>query len=115
MPLPTEIIGLNRSDVTFVWEDGHESVYPARELRLRCRCALCIEEMTGEKILEASKVPADVVATGMDVMGQYALAIRFSDGHQTGIYNFRDLREDCPCEICTARRSRREKTDGGRP
>ena len=34
MPMPTEIVGLLRSTITFAWEDEHKTVYPARELRL---------------------------------------------------------------------------------
>src|SRR5947209_2279647 len=33
MPMPVEIVGLLRSTITFVWDDEHKSVYPARELR----------------------------------------------------------------------------------
>jgi ATP-binding protein involved in chromosome partitioning len=106
MPLPLEIIGLHRPDVTFVWEDDHRSIWSARDLRLRCRCAMCIEEMTGVPLLDPGKVPADVVATGMELVGQYAVAIRWSDGHQTGIYNFRDLRAGCPCLECAAARAK---------
>jgi DUF971 family protein len=33
-------------------------------------------------------------------VGGYAVQFRFSDGHETGIYSFDRLREDCPCEAC---------------
>ena len=105
MPLPLEIVGLNRPDVTLVWEDEHVSVYPARDLRLRCRCAGCIEEMTGQPLLDPAKVPPDVVAVAITLVGQYAIAIRWSDGHDTGIYNFADLRQNCPCAECANRRA----------
>jgi DUF971 family protein len=41
----------------------------------------------------------------MELLGQYAVSIEWSDGHTTGIYNFRDLRANCPCETCTAGRT----------
>lgn len=112
MPLPSEIIGINRETVTLVWEDGHETRYEARDLRLRCRCAMCIEEMTGAKLLDPSKVPSDVVARSIQLVGQYAILIAWSDGHSTGIYNFRELREDCPCEACRTRRANERKSGG---
>lgn len=105
MPLPQEIIGLNRPDITLVWEDDHRTVYAARDLRLRCRCAGCVEEMSGAPILDPASVPPDVVARGIELVGQYAINIRWSDGHETGIYSFRSLREGCSCDECAARRT----------
>ena len=104
MPLPLEIVGLNRPEIALVWEDGHRTVYSARQLRLRCRCALCREEMSGAPLLDPTSVPEAVVATSIELIGRYAVAVHWSDGHQTGIYNFRDLREGCPCSDCAARR-----------
>ncbi len=92
MPMPVEIVGLLRSTITFVWEDEHKSAYPARELRLACRCAECIEEMTGKPLLDPKKVPDSVRAKAMRVVGNYALSIDWSDNHSTGLYNFRTAR-----------------------
>jgi ATP-binding protein involved in chromosome partitioning len=105
MPMPTEIVGLLRSTIALTWEDGHQTVYPARDLRLACRCASCIEEMTGQPLLDPSQVPENVRARGIQLVGQYAIQIDWSDGHTTGIYNFRDLRARCPCAACTALRA----------
>jgi ATP-binding protein involved in chromosome partitioning len=104
MPMPTEIVGLLRSSVTLTWEDGHTTVYPARDLRLRCRCASCIEEMTGRPLLDPKAVPESVRARAIRLVGQYAINVDWSDGHSTGIYNFRDLRANCPCADCEAAR-----------
>jgi ATP-binding protein involved in chromosome partitioning len=104
MPIPDEIIGLLRSKITFKWPDGHETAYPARELRLRCRCAGCVEETSGRPLLDPAKVPETVRAKRIELVGQYAITIEWSDGHSTGIYNFRDLRAGCPCPTCTAAR-----------
>jgi len=105
MPQPDEIVGLLRSTITFKWPDGHESKYKARDLRLACRCAMCIEETSGRALLEPATVPAQVQAKRMELVGQYAVLIEWSDGHSTGIYNFRDLRANCPCEACATARS----------
>jgi ATP-binding protein involved in chromosome partitioning len=104
MPLPLEIIGLHRPDITLVWEDEHRTTYSARALRLRCRCAHCVEEMSGRPLLDPARVPEDIVARSIELVGQYAILIRWSDGHETGIYHFRRLREDCPCQECEAKR-----------
>ncbi|HEY2903807.1 MAG TPA: DUF971 domain-containing protein [Polyangia bacterium] len=102
--MPDEIIGLLRSKITLKWPDGHETVYPARQLRLRCRCAMCIEETSGRPLLDPATVADTVRAKGIGLVGQYAISIDWSDGHNTGIYSFRDLRANCPCPTCAATR-----------
>lgn len=115
MPLPLEIIGLKRPEIELVWEDEHHTVYRTRDLRLACRCATCIEEMTGRPLLDPAQVPAEVTAEQIQLVGQYAINILFSDGHQTGIYNFHDLRENCPCEECSRRRGGQQAKWGSGP
>jgi ATP-binding protein involved in chromosome partitioning len=107
MPMPLEIVGLLRSTITIVWEDEHRSVYPARELRLACHCAACVEEMSGTPLLKPETVPERVQARAIRVVGQYAINIEWSDNHSTGIYRFADLRSDCPCEACAGERAQR--------
>ena len=102
--MPHEIVGLLRSTISFDWPDGHKTTYPARELRLRCRCAACVEETSGRPLLDASGVSANVRAQRIDLIGQYAIQIGWTDGHDSGIYNFRDLRANCPCPDCAAQR-----------
>ena len=110
MAMPEEIVGLLRSKITFRWPGGHETVYPARDMRLACRCAHCIEETSGRPLLDPVKVPPNVRATSIALMGQYAINITWSDSHSSGIFNFRDLRRGCPCAECTAVRA-----SGGTP
>jgi ATP-binding protein involved in chromosome partitioning len=91
MPLPIEIVGLGKDQVTIVWDEGRESRFGARELRLRCRCAACVDEMSGAPTLDPATVPSDVKVAGMELVGNYGVQIRFTDGHSTGIYRFADL------------------------
>jgi ATP-binding protein involved in chromosome partitioning len=92
MAMPLEIVGLGRDEVTFVWDEGDEDVWGARALRLRCVCAHCRSEATGERILDESKVPEALSVTSMEIVGNYGVGIHFSDGHTTGIYRFSELR-----------------------
>lgn len=103
--MPTEIVGLLRSTVAITWDDEHHTVYSSRDLRLRCRCAMCIEEMTGQPLLDPKTVPESIRARAINLVGQYAIQVDWSDGHTTGIFNFRDLRANCPCEPCSALRA----------
>jgi ATP-binding protein involved in chromosome partitioning len=93
MPIPLEIVGLGRADVRFVWDEGDEQVLTARDLRLRCVCAMCRSETTGQRLLVDATVPAEITVTGMNLVGNYGVNIHFSDGHTTGIYRFRELHE----------------------
>lgn len=95
--IPVEIGRANQHDVKITWQDGHESVYPVRELRLACPCAGCLDEMTGQIRLIATSVPQDVHPLKIDLVGRYAITIQWSDGHSTGIYPFELLRKLCPC------------------
>ncbi|MFI5316381.1 MAG: DUF971 domain-containing protein [Myxococcota bacterium] len=94
---PTSIAQAGPDKLRIVWNDGHESVYPVRLLRLACRCAHCVDEHTGRPLLLAESVPADVRPVRISGVGRYALAFAWSDGHDSGIYTFENLRELCPC------------------
>lgn len=91
--IPDEIKRINDHDIQIVWKDGEESVYIARDLRLICPCAVCVEEMTGRKLLDPETVPEDVHPAKLELVGRYAIKIKWSDGHDTGIYTFERLRK----------------------
>jgi ATP-binding protein involved in chromosome partitioning len=91
MPLPVELVGLGKDELRIVWDEGDESLHPARALRLACRCAHCVDEVTGRPLLDPGRVPEGVTIKAMEVQGNYGVQIAFSDGHATGIYRFADL------------------------
>jgi DUF971 family protein len=67
-----------------------------RNLRLACPCAACVNEWTGEKILDASKISETIIPIRLKSVGRYAMSIHFSDGHKTGIFSFDYLRRLSP-------------------
>ncbi len=95
--VPVEIGRANQHDIKISWPDNHVSIYPARELRLRCPCAGCVDEVTGKIRLIASSVPQNVTPVSIKLVGRYAMTVQWSDGHNTGIYGFDLLRQLCPC------------------
>lgn len=97
-PLGFELV--NEQDIRIAWADGHVSTYPARYLRLQCGCAACVEELTGRPLLDPDKVPEDIVPVEVEGVGRYAVRIRWSDGHETGLYPLERLRSLCPCPAC---------------
>jgi ATP-binding protein involved in chromosome partitioning len=74
--------------------------YTSYALRVGCRCAICIDEISGNKRLREESISRDVRPLSIDPVGRYAIRFHWSDGHSTGIYTFEHLRELCPCPIC---------------
>jgi DUF971 family protein len=103
-PIPQEIQAAG-SELSVRWSDGHQSRYDARELRLACRCAACVDEWSHKKIVSASQVPLQVTPKAIEMVGHYALHFSWSDGHSTGIYSYDFLREICACKQCGGERS----------
>lgn len=90
---PLEIIEESDSEISIVWSDRQEIKYEASALRRACPCAGCVNEWTGEKMLKPESVPDGLRFKNIAVVGRYALNFNFSDGHDTGIYSFKYLRE----------------------
>jgi len=91
----TTPIGFSRRDprtLSILWEDGHHDDFDVRDLRLACHCALCIEEMSGRKLLDPKTIRSDVSPQRIVNKGTYAIQLDWSDGHNSGIYTFKDLR-----------------------
>lgn len=90
---PTEIRQAGPRTLEIEWSDGLTTRYGVRELRLQCPCAACRDELTGERLLDPATVPQDVAPRSLVSVGNYALKIAWSDGHDTGIYTWERLRE----------------------
>ncbi len=90
---PTEIRQQGARRLLIRWADGVESLYEVRDLRLACACAQCVDEWSGVRRLDPASVDADVHPRRIEPVGRYAMQIHWSDGHATGIYPFRRLRE----------------------
>ena len=89
---PLEIGRANEHDVKIRWNDGTEVVYPARFLRLECPCAVCVDEVTGRRIVLPATISDDVHPAAIERVGHYAIQIYWSDGHNSGIYTWEHLR-----------------------
>jgi len=97
---PIDLKQLGPSTLGIVWNDGHESKYTVRNLRLECRCAHCVDEWTREKVIKEENIPLDIKPKKIESVGRYALNFAWSDGHDTGIYTFEQLRSLCECDQC---------------
>ena len=101
--VPGQITLRQGEALEIVWADGHLSRYPLPLLRRQCPCATCkVEQEKGALRVLKGPVPDHLEALEVAPVGHYALRVAWSDGHQSGIYSFSLLREQCPCDACRA-------------
>ncbi len=80
------------------WSDGERSDFSLEFLRERCPCAQCTgAHGTPPQALDFSN-PLQLYRerlkiTEVEPIGHYAIGIHWNDGHKTGIYSYRLLRE----------------------
>jgi len=90
---PKSIDRSGEADLKVTWQDGEETIFRARSLRLECPCAQCVHEVTGKKLLNPKTVPEDVKPIKILPIGNYAIMIEWSDNHKTGIYAYDFLKK----------------------
>jgi DUF971 family protein len=105
-----ENIAISKSKgIKIDWKDRHHSEYALRYLRDRCPCASCTGAHGPKPEPEA--VPATpfqmfqpaLKIEDIEPVGNYALRIKWNDGHSTGIYSYEHFRNICPCPECSGR------------
>ena len=109
MPTPAKIHGDRAAGTLEIdWDDGHRSVYGTVELRWLCPCAHCRGEagMPGWLDSAPTLTAEQTRLVDLQLVGNYALAPSWGDGHHTGYYTFESLRHHCPCPTCTAVRQK---------
>lgn len=90
------------------WADGHQTTYGALALRWLCPCAFCRGEAGQPGWLDSRpELTAEQIRlVDLQLVGQYAVAPLWGDGHHTGYYTYALLRDRCPCDDDAARRVR---------
>lgn len=96
MSAPTPV-GIDLQDsqdrIKVSWSDGTDTIVPYRVLRLKCRCAVCVDEMTGKPLLDPQTVPLGIGVANCQEVGLYGIQISWTDGHSTGIYTWARIQE----------------------
>jgi DUF971 family protein len=95
---PREIKQDDDFTLRITWADDRECRYKSVDLRRSCPCAQCVNEWTGERVLKPESIAEEIEISDLSLVGRYAINFRWSDGHETGIYSFRYLRELCDRE-----------------
>jgi len=91
-PWPTEIrLSKDRRALTVRFDDGVDHELPAEMLRVLSPSA----EVQGHSREQRQTVPGkrEVAIAAVDPVGNYAVRLTFSDGHNTGLFSWTYLRK----------------------
>jgi DUF971 family protein len=103
--VPRQIKREGTSGLHITWTDNSESHLSSETLRRQCPCAECREKRgdnSHSKPLTGKKRSLSIVQNTLEEqlgleaiwgVGQYAIGIRWNDGHDSGIYTFELLAE----------------------
>lgn len=86
-------VAFDEHAVMLSWPDGTSERVDNRTLRASCQCALCVDEYSGEQKLDVDSIPADIKPNSVETVGNYAIAIDWSDGHTTGFFPYTRIHE----------------------
>jgi len=74
-----------------VFGEDDDDYISSAELRRNCKCAACVEELSGRQILRAEDVSENIKPLKIEPCGNYATSIDWSDGHRS-LYPYRQIR-----------------------
>jgi ATP-binding protein involved in chromosome partitioning len=86
-------IQFDEKAITLTWPEGEEVTVNNRDLRMSCRCALCVDELTGRKLFKNKDIRPDIAPLEVTPLGNYAIGVTWNDGHSSGIYPYKNIRE----------------------
>lgn len=77
-----------------IWDDNSVSEIDLKKLRINCPCAYCSKEREEQS---KSYIPLffdnQLEISEINLVGSYALGLKWKDGHNTGIFEFNQLRK----------------------
>jgi DUF971 family protein len=92
-PALTKISPSENHHLSLIFDNGEEFNVAYLDLRFECPCANCVDEITGHRTLKRGSIKPDIKPMKVEPIGNYAIAIKWSDGHSTGMYHFDRLYE----------------------
>ncbi len=91
VPPPAEIqLSADRLSMVVAWADGARDRFEAVRLREACRCAFCTKQRHDGAFPGQSP---GVAIAALETIGSHALNVRFSDGHDRGIFPWPYLKQ----------------------
>ena len=87
-------IEIRDNNLFIAWNDDTESKISLMKLRANCPCAFCSAEREKQS---DSYIPLyfneEIEIKGLELVGKYALGVKWKDGHNTGIFEFDQLKK----------------------
>ena len=93
MLAPKKFFRTPEGDLGVEWADSSRNSIQLKKQRLACPCALCVDEHTGERLVNPETIPENIKFESLLSVGRYAVGFIWSDGHKTGIYPYPLLKE----------------------
>jgi DUF971 family protein len=90
---PTRLFLTPERQLAIDWSDGLRRLYTAGDLRLNCPCAMCQTQRPDASGSTPFQAAPELAIASIDPVGSYGYKIRFSDGHDTGIFTIEFLRK----------------------
>ena len=86
---PVQIKIKKKKDISIKWDDGSQSLIELKKLRQLCPCATCqtFRDRQGGKYIPIYN-DTQVNVIDVEVIGNYAIQVKWGDGHTTGIYEY---------------------------
>ena len=86
---PLKIKLLENKFLWIKWVDKSESKISLKKLREMCPCATCLSEREKQsKSYLPILLGSQLTVSNIEMVGSYAIQIKWEDGHSTGIYEF---------------------------
>jgi DUF971 family protein len=94
MSIPLGIKALHQEKLLQItWADQGTQSVSYRELRGNCPCAVCVNEMTGQRKFFPENAAEDIHPEKLELIGNYAIKIVWSDSHSTGLFGWELLKK----------------------
>ena len=87
---PAPEVTFDDTKTTVVWQN-QKKVLLHHDLRYQCECAHCVDEYTGEKKITKEDIIKNIAPESTQVLGHYAIAIYWNDGHTSSIYPLKKI------------------------
>lgn len=93
---PEKIDQISETVLNIKWDNGENTICFTKTLRQHCPCATCQEEREKRdplKVIGSSQKHIELLKWRN--VGNYAIALEWSDGHDAGIYTYEFIRQLC--------------------